>query len=316
MRHNLEKRKKRQHYVPQYLLRQFASGSHKNPKIWVLDKSTKQVRLASVRDVAHENAFYEYHDSQGADIELEDLMEKIDGIGARIIREIVGSGRLLLSDKDRVWLSYVVACQMSRTPMIRKDMDNIRQMIIGKWGPDIWVEGDSRTIGEYGLDDFRFNSLQYIKKEVPGLAKILQQKAWFLAEAPPDHPFLISDNPVTKHNRVKRRGRGNLGINNKGIEVYLPLSRRYSLHIVCPALAEFMCAAYPANNVYTRGFSDGTPVLMLPENITFANSCQVIWAERWVFARCREDLDLPLDMLRTNPELMDGPGVRQRPEDV
>ena len=61
---------------------------------------------------------------------------------------------------------------------------------------------------------------------------------------------------------------------------------------------------------------NGSPVKLKPENVEFANSLQVIWAERFVFGRKQTDLDMPLDMLRTNPELMDGPGVRQRPEDV
>lgn len=308
-------RTKKQHYVPQFLLRLFATGSTKNPKIWALDKKTIQVRLSSVRDVAHENAFYEFHDSDGARIELEHLMEKIDGIGSRIVREIVASGCLRISNEDRVWLSYFVACQMSRTPMIRKDMDNLRAMIIKKWGPNVRFEGDTRTVGEYGPEDSRFNSLQYIAKDVPELAKLLQQKAWFLAESPADHPFIISDNPVTRHNMVERPGRGNLGLNNKGIELYMPLSPRFSLHIVCPVLAALACSDHPNGTAYTRSFKEGSPVLMQLEHVTFANSCQVIWAERWVFGRNRSELDLPLDMLRTNPELMDGPGVRQRPEE-
>jgi len=112
-------RTKKQHYVPQFLLRQFATDTHKNPKIWVLDKSNKAVRLASIRDVAHENAFYEFHDSDGTHIDFEHLMEKIDSIGARIIKQVIRSGCLVLSSEDRAWMSYVVACQMCRTQTIR-----------------------------------------------------------------------------------------------------------------------------------------------------------------------------------------------------
>ena len=66
---------------------------------------------------------------------------------------------------------------------------------------------------------------------------------------------------------------------------------------------------------YTAGIGEGRPVPIRPENVTFINSCQVIWAERYVFGRMRADLELPLDMLRTNPELMGGPGIRQRPDE-
>jgi hypothetical protein len=55
---------------------------------------------------------------------------------------------------------------------------------------------------------------------------------------------------------------------------------------------------------------------MKPENVDFINSLQVIWAERFVYARNREHLEMPLDMLKTNPELCDGTGVRQKPGEV
>jgi Protein of unknown function (DUF4238) len=313
---SLSSQAKKQHYVPQYLLRNFATGKSKNPKVWVLDKSNATIRLASVRDVAHENDFYSFGDSDGICVELEHLMSKIDSIGARIIRQVVNDGRFVLSDEDKVWLSYVVSCQMSRTPMIRKDLDNVRNAIVRKWGPDVRFEGDHRTVGEYGPESSRFNSLMMIKKDVPEFSKILQTKAWFLSEAPLNHPFIISDNPVTKYNMIPRPGRGNMGLNSKGVELYMPLSTRYSLHIICPLLAQIVCSNHPNSNEYVLGLTDGVPVPMKAENVTFANSQQVIWAERWVFGRNRVDLEMPLDMLRTNPELMAGPGVRRKPDEM
>lgn len=128
-------------------------------------------------------------------------------------------------------------------------------------------------------------------------------------------PFIISDSPVTRHNMVERKGRGNLGLKNEGIEIYMPLSRRFCVHIVCPLLAKIACMTPQLCAAYMNGIKRGTPVPMLPENVIFVNSCQVIWAERYVFSQSRDDLALPLDMLRTNHELLDGPGVRQRPDE-
>jgi hypothetical protein len=67
---------------------------------------------------------------------------------------------------------------------------------------------------------------------------------------------------------------------------------------------------------YSNAINSGVPLQLQPENVDFANSQQVIWAERFVFGRGKIDLSLPIDMLLTNPELISGPGVRQRPEDV
>lgn len=306
---------KKQHYVPQFLLRKFATKSKKNPQIWALDKKTQTVRLSSIRDVAHENNFYEYSSSNGSRINLENLMAGIDGIGARIVRQIIESGKLLLSKEDRIWFSCFIACQMSRTPMIRKDMENLRQMIIHKWGPNVRAMGDDRPIGSLSPDDAKASSLLHLQ-DVPEFAKIIESKVWTISEAPKDCPFIIGDNPVTRTNMIKRRFRGNLGLNNKGIELYMPLSPKYCIHIICPILAEAVLRTPELADVYINAITTGSPISLLPENAEFANSLQVIWSERFVYGREVSHLDTPLDMLRTNPELIEGPGVRQRPEDA
>jgi len=305
---------KKQHYVPQFLLRNFAAGTKKNSRFWVLDKTSGEIRNSSVRDSAHENDFYEY--CQGnIKIQLENLMQKIDAIGARIIAQIIDSGKLALSGKDRIWLSYFIACQMTRTPMTMNDMENFRQIIINKWGADIRLEGDIRTIGEYSLKDAKRSSLEFLQKDVPEFARLLQDKVWFLVESPSSTPFIISDNPVTRHNLVDRWPRGNLGLKNEGIEIYFPLSTRFSIHMACPKIAEILCMSSIPQRDYLSALETGQAIGILPENVVFTNSLQVIWAERFVFGKSKEDLDLAVDMLRTNPELKDGPGVRQRPAD-
>lgn len=308
-------RAKKQHYVPQFLLRRFAGTLGRNPKLWALDKKTATVRLSSVRDVAHENQFYEWADDEANRIELEDLMSRIDSIGAGIIARILKQQTLKLAVKDRVWLSYFVACQMSRTPMIRNEMENIRQLLVHKWGPDVRAGDDDRPIGDYGPEDAKRSSLVHIQS-VPEFAKILQTKVWTLSEAPKDATFVIGDNPVARHNMIDRWPRGNLGLRNRGIELYMPLSPVLSIHVVCPAVAEAACRTPSLGAGYIEAIENGSPVRLQPENVEFANSLQVCWAERFVFGRERSDLDMPLDMLRTNPELMDGPGARQRPEDT
>jgi hypothetical protein len=308
-------RTKKQHYVPQFLLRHFSESAARKPKVWTLDKGTKEVRLSSVRDVAHENYFYECDDDDGTRLELEDLMTVNDSTGARIIAKILNSNSLRITPEEHVDLAYFVACQMSRVPKIRKDLESFRELIIQKWGPHVCAEGDVKPVGEYGPEDDKLGSLRFLQ-DVPEFAKILMSKVWMLSEAPRGCAFIIGDNPVTRHNMVDRSPRGNLGLENEAIEVYMPLSPRLSFQIICPLLAGATCLTPDLASEYMAAMGNGSPVKLKPENVEFANSLQVIWAERFVFGRKQTDLDMPLDMLRTNPELMDGPGVRQRPEDV
>lgn len=275
----------------------------------MLDKKSQAIRLSSVRDVAHENRFYEVSFPDGANIEFEGLMEKMDSIGAEIIHRVLKEDQLRLSPKDMVWFSYFVACQISRTPMIRNDATNLIRMIIHKWGPDVYFEGGKKPVGEYGPEDAKLSSLACIK-DVPNLAKRLQTKVWVLSKAPKGLPFIIGDNPVTRHNMFDYWPRGSLGVDNRGIELYMPLSPSLSLHILCPWLAEKVCRNPLLSLPYTQAINHGVPILLEPQNVEFANSLQVIWAERFVFGAHQTDLDVPLDMLRTNPELIDGPGCR------
>lgn len=305
---------KKQHYVPQFLLRNFSKGRKSKAKVWVLDKQNGRTYQSSVRNVGHENFFYEYHGEAG-DLELEGLMQRIDSIGAGIISEITENERLPDSSEDYVWLTYFVATQMMRTPMTRNDAENYRQLIIKKWGENVRAHPDDpKTIGEYGPEDAKASSLK-IFTIVPEFAKLLQAKAWSLCEAPPTMPYIISDNPVVRHNMIDRGLRGNLGLRNEGIELYMPLSQKLAIHAICPKLATAALLTPELAAHYSRALREGTPMLLKPQNAEFVNSLQVIWAERFVWAKEREHLEMPIDMLRTNPELKDGPGIRQKPED-
>jgi len=306
---------KKQHYVPQFLLRNFATGRKNKAKIWVLDKKTETVYPASIKDVAHENFFYEYHGDAGH-LEYENLMQKIDSIGGRIIGDITSKGTLPGSAEDRSWLSYYIAAQMIRTPTTRGDMENFRQIVIKAWGKDIKAHPDDpKTIGEYGPEDAKASSLQLLK-DVPAFAKLLQEKVWFLCEASPSMPYIVSDNPVVRHNMIDPGPRGNLGLKNDGIEVYMPLSPKFAIHATCKKLAAAVLVTPELSSTFTRALVENKPIQYKPENIEFANSLQVIWAERFIFAKEQWHLDMPLDMLHTNPELKGGPGVRQKPEMV
>lgn len=306
----------KQHYVPQFMLREFASLSKKIHKTWTLDKKTQNIWLASVREVAHENQFYEHTDPNGDHIELESLFANIDFVGADVCKKILESKTLRLPSKDLVWLSYIVASQMIRTLAAQKNIENIRKLIIHKWGPDVSAEGDNRTIGEYGPKDDKECFLKSMQ-DVPEYAKILQEKVWLLEESPSDYPFIIGDNPVTRYNMIDHWPHGSLGLKKRGIELYMPLSPRYSIHIICPVIAEATLRfpeLLPSKQV--NAMKNGTPICLKSENVEFTNSLQVIGAERFVFSKDRNHLDLPLDMLRTDPDLRNGSGNRQRPDEV
>jgi hypothetical protein len=274
-RRNLTKPKK-QHYVPQFLLRNFALGKKQKAKLWVLDKKHASIFQGSVRDIGHENLFYEYSGEAGA-VEFESVLEKLDSKAAEIIAGITSSTRIPRAGETFIWLSYFVVAQLLRTPSVRKDIDNFRDVIVSKFGKDIVYKGDTKPISQYGPEDSKIASIQALK-DVPKLARHLQEKDWLLCEAPDSYPFIIGDTPVSKHNMIERRGRGNLGLKSRGIEIHLPICPRLSIHAMCPLLS----AATLLTPELGRGFSDAItdirPMQMRKENVEFNNSLQVISA--------------------------------------
>lgn len=302
---------KKQHYVPQFLLRNFALGKKLKAKLWVLDKLNASVFQASVRDVGHENLFYAYNGEAGS-VDFEGVMEKLDSKAASIIQDIISEHSLPEYGEKFIWLSYYVIAQMLRTPVTRRDLDNIRDIIVQKFGKEIVCQDDTRPIADYGPEDSKISSIRLLR-DVPKLAKILQEKVWILCEAPDTSPFIIADNPVSRHNMVDRGLRGNLGLKNDGIEIYMPLSPRLAIQILCPKLAAATLLTPELADDFSGAMAKKKPVLYRPENVEFLNSLQVQWSERFVYARHREHLEMPLDMLRTHPVLREGTGVRQKP---
>ena len=55
--------------------------------------------------------------------------------------------------------------------------------------------------------------------------------------------------------------------------------------------------------------NNGNPRLLAKENSEFLNSLQVFWAKRFVYAMKKDQLDMPIDMLETNPDLKNGPRI-------
>ncbi len=285
---------KKQHYVPQFLLRRFGTGKKNREKIWVLDKLTGKVFQSSVKDVGHENNFYEHERLKLNTIE--NLLGNTECYAANLIARIRKHGRLFRDKEEIAGLSYFFAAQILRPPVVRADIGNFRKIFIDKLRAEIKkYPDDHKILGEHGVDGDKLASLLFIN-DIPKLAELLQEKVWYLHKAPNSSDYIISDNPVARHNMIKRKGRGNLGLRNEGIEIYMPISPEYTIQALCPSLSE-----------YQNALIGGSPLALLPENVEFLNSLQVIWAERFIYARSKEHLIMPIDMLKTNPELREGP---------
>ena len=269
--------------------------------MWVLDKKSGQKFRASVQDIAHENYFYEATSTDGHTVEFEDVMKFVDGKGSSIIGEIILKEQLPLHSPNLVDLVFFTSFQMSRTPHVRNQMDAFRNRIIEKWGTNVRAEGDDKPISAYTAEDSKYASMRTLLSS-PQMAGFLFDKIMFLAKPPKDHRFIISDHPVTRHNEIKYPYRGNLGLAQKGIEVYFPISPKLCLYFICKSHADMMLDTH-IGQMWNQLQKKGLPITFVEENVMFVNSLQVIQSERWVYAQYPSDLELPIRMLKEEPSL-------------
>jgi hypothetical protein len=292
---------KKQHFIPQFLLKNFATGKKNKAKIWCFDKKRGCSYVCSVRDAAHENKFYESTNLDEKTIEAENLMRFTDNLSSPAVRDVLSNKRLDLDGAQVVHLSYLMSAQMLRVPNERNTMVYMHRKMMEKWGPNIRYEGDDRPLSAYSAEDSKFSSILTLRS-VPEFAKLLQTKIWFLLMAPPNASFTLSDNPVVRHNHLDYGPRGSLGIAQDGIEVNLPISPKFALQCVCPKIA-MLLRGTPLGRKMIQLQRLGLPIPTEPEAVTFVNSLQVIHSERYVYASTKSDFDLAIDMLREHPDL-------------
>src|SRR4051812_9293680 len=106
-----------QHYVPQFLLRNFCGSKF---KLWAYDKSTGKSFETNIRNVAGEREFYEL-DLGEATLSLEAGLSTLEGAAGAVIERIISARSLgVLAEEDRAVLATFVAVQMLRGPNQRE----------------------------------------------------------------------------------------------------------------------------------------------------------------------------------------------------
>ncbi|MHB8070230.1 MAG: DUF4238 domain-containing protein [Desulfobaccales bacterium] len=315
-----------QHYVPQFLLKQFSFG--KNSQVWVFDKKTGGKFKSHIKNVASENGFYNFQFEEG-EYTIEPSLSEIETHASKIIKDIVRKNSIAdLSDEDRLFLSHFFALQFVRTKQFRqlfKDLSEIIKNTFDTRGEDIskikdYIELDDNTVKLHGIRSL-LRSGEY--------APYFLDKSWILFRTTKSQPLYISDNPVTLQNMIDHGPYGNIGLAVKGIEIYFPLSDTLSLGMFCssherefrktydkykmlmginPSLASQLIKDSLFITQLMEGFEKRNTVPYRVESVINHNSLQVYYASRFIFSG-KGDFSLAEEMIRENPKIKDGPKI-------
>lgn len=312
------------HYVPQFFLRNFASGLGKRKEsVWTFQKSTGSTFHTNVKNIAKEKGYYDYPDpDSGRKIE-EDLV-KIEDKAAPIIARILDSRTLhRTGGGHRSALSNFIITLRNRTPATRatiEAMDLLLKGHLSEVGADLsQIKGydGPLELGAVGTNILR-TSLKF--------ANLLTKKAWLLMEAPAGSCFYCSDNPVTMANSLNPSDctRSTIGLAVRGIEIYLPLSPKLCLAMLCPTIGDWIKQNYQAQlhrrwvlghqksinsflSDYAEALNKGVPLVLDRENVRYLNSFQVSQSSDMLFSSTN-DFNLASEMIASN-ERFRGPST-------
>ena len=312
---------KKQHYVPQFLLKNFSYG--KKYKIFAFDKAKVVSFGTCVRDSASENGFYNLT-IDGETHTLEHKLSKLESICAEVIKKICRDESFEnLTNDDHMILCVFVTNILIR---VKKQREFLWQLNTGiaEWLQNMGL--DPNKVSNFNTlekDDVNRQHVQFTNEQVFDLSMQFYEKPIALLKAPNGSNFIISDNPVTIYNHWNREDRGNKGISVPGVEIQIPLSNKLCLSFICPSLfaditekleflANYKGRDLTLHNIDTSyakilicSIKEGKAVQLNKEQVKFSNSLQIADSLKYIYSD-KNDFQLAKDMVLKNPNLANG----------
>jgi Protein of unknown function (DUF4238) len=274
---------KKQHYVPQLLLRRFTPNpDSKQPKTCVYDLARGTKYNALIKNVAHSIGFY--NAPNGGEVETLEtwLGANVETpAGAALARLIESQSVLELSSDDRLAIAKFVATLAVRGRVEREEIEAFPSQLLEflEARGETLAPGLKQQLQSAGDGPAIHNS---IIQEIAKLGPALAQMGWRLARPPQGREFCSSDSPVVRFNPIDSGPYGNLGLLCRGIQLQLAVAPEWLLLIADPT-------------VY--GTSSGGIDLMTEDHLLHYNSLLAGSARQFLFSRSG-DFDVREGMYR------------------
>lgn len=320
---------KNQHYVPQFILRNFTTG--KGDQVFVFDKQKEVSFRTNIRNIAAETGFYNFAIDE-YQFTIEPGIGELDGQTSKIFEKIIKKRSLSNCDEeDRVKVATFIVVQIYRTRHFREKLSDIAKGMSERhrlYGLTSHSGNLPKPLDEKEIKDV---SIKMMMKDSEDLIPHILDKKWLLYETTESDPFYISDNPVARQNRRDFGPLwGNLGLAVTGIEIYFPLTKTLSLAMLCEGHEQtfqdviskigFLRTVMPDFEQqlpvdsewiekHRRGFEEGAPIPIVAENVINHNSLQVKWSSRFVFSS-KNDFSLARQMIAFDPRFKNGIKIR------
>jgi hypothetical protein len=318
---------KQQHYVPQLLLRGFATDAKE--QLFALDKQTGKVFQTSIRNVATEKGFYDIETQTGRE-SLESGLSRLESVVAPLITRIRAERALsFLSPSEREMIALFAMVQHQRTVNYRQKVSQMNVDLLAKIRRMGFATDQIDGIKEFSEDDLQKFAVLSIGMAIQFAPHILD-KAWILQSSDANNQFFIADNPIALQNRKDLGPYGNIGFAVPDIEIFLPLSSTlclswYSesfvhdflegiataeeLKLLHPDKEDRLNANISSLSEFLTAARDGTPVQCSQDNVLNINALQLRNSERFVFS-LNGDFTVAHKILEERPHWRTGPRGR------
>jgi len=302
-----------QHYVPQFLLRNFKSNhslKKSEAKFYVYDKLNEKDFYAPISKTGGERYFYELK-TENEEFSIEEKLGVFESATAPIIKKIIDNKSLKsLTRREKSILSKFIALQYLRGPAIRNRLNALAELLEIKF--NFFEETGFTKPTE---DENKRNHCELVLEGVHKLSPYLYNKDWVLCESK-SSSLIIGDNPVVMNNTFSN----GTGLKNECVEIYLPISPKYSLLILCGTVRRIIneslshkitnpLAKQHIKNLkeYSQTFKNKGTIYMNAENVKFLNSLQITHSERFIYSQ-ESNFDLAKSMISQDEKLKTGTG--------
>ena len=194
---------KKQHYVPQFYLKNFSDQSQKAVGHFVVDRK-KFIEHSPICNIACENFLY------GQDLNRENFLARQEAKWAIAIRYIIEK-QGIENGIYRLDLCLFIAAQICRTIKMRDEQNEMYRQI---------KEIDESFVPK------NFDPFYFVSDIVPKITFFISDFEYLVIVNKTDSPFITSDNPVIMYNSMlaKNKIRCSYGIGTQGIQIFVPLS--------------------------------------------------------------------------------------------
>lgn len=296
----------KQHYVPKTYLRRFTTDGERP---YVFDKliqdPARRIRRNSVRNIAHENDFYdiapEVLEPTARPGHNEKMIEKLLGpidaeLGSEVGHLVAIAGKAPIDPNRRAVLARALGIQALRTRDMRDTIVEFyqqgyealfRELTERNWpgegdlAPKVQIKPEYIPV---------YHAVYMLEAGIKTVGKAFFTDTWVIGVNKTQQPLYTSDQPVVRFAHIDDPNLSNEGFVSPGIEVAFPLDSDHLLIMRDPRAP----GGERAN--------DGTVEDLDDERVEFYNRMQVEQSRRQIY--CRDDaFGLAAQMCAADPEL-------------